>query len=103
MLTALLDDKADFVELFLRSGLSMSEFLSIENLCQLYAGVSFFVYKFLSGLFVRPFSCIAVCLFAWFSVLFSCLIWSFACVIICLSSVLLLVLFLCLFACLLND
>ena len=39
MLTALLDDKADFVELFLSNGLSMSEFLSTEILCQLYAGV----------------------------------------------------------------
>ena len=39
MLTALLDDKADFVELFLSNGLSMSEFLSAEILCQLYAGV----------------------------------------------------------------
>lgn len=39
MVTALLDDKADFAELFLHSGLSMSEFLSVETLCQLYAGV----------------------------------------------------------------
>lgn len=41
MLTALLDDKADFVELFLSNGLSMSEFLSTEILCQLYAAVSY--------------------------------------------------------------
>ncbi|XP_028517955.1 transient receptor potential cation channel subfamily M member 2 isoform X2 [Exaiptasia diaphana] len=39
MITALLDDKADFAELFLHSGLSMSEFLTTEILCQLYAGV----------------------------------------------------------------
>lgn len=40
MLTALLDDKAEFVELFLQNGLSMREFLSPQILCQLYAGVS---------------------------------------------------------------
>ena len=40
MLTALLDDKTEFVELFLQNGLSMREFLSPQILCQLYAGVS---------------------------------------------------------------
>ena len=40
MLTALLDDKAEFVELFLRNGLSMRDFLSPQILCQLYTGVS---------------------------------------------------------------
>ncbi|XP_074622988.1 transient receptor potential cation channel subfamily M member-like 2 isoform X1 [Acropora palmata] len=39
MITALLDDKAEFVELFLQNGLSMREFLSPQILCQLYAGV----------------------------------------------------------------
>lgn len=39
MLTALLDDKTEFVELFLQNGLSMREFLSPQILCQLYAGV----------------------------------------------------------------
>lgn len=39
MLTALLDDKAEFVELFLRNGLSMRDFLSPQILCQLYTGV----------------------------------------------------------------
>ena len=42
MLTALLDDKTEFVELFLQNGLSMREFLSPQILCQLYAGVSHF-------------------------------------------------------------
>ena len=40
MLAALLDDKTEFVELFLRSGLSMREFLTPQILCQLYTGVS---------------------------------------------------------------
>lgn len=41
MLTALLDDKADFVRLFLENGLSMREFLTVEHLCVLYRSVSF--------------------------------------------------------------
>ena len=40
MLAALLDDKTEFVELFLQNGLSMREFLTPQILCQLYAGVS---------------------------------------------------------------
>ena len=40
MLTALLDDKADFVRLFLESGLSMREFLTVERLGVLYRSVS---------------------------------------------------------------
>lgn len=39
MLAALLDDKTEFVELFLRNGLSMREFLTPQILCQLYTGV----------------------------------------------------------------
>nr|6CO7_A Chain A, Predicted protein [Nematostella vectensis]6CO7_B Chain B, Predicted protein [Nematostella vectensis]6CO7_C Chain C, Predicted protein [Nematostella vectensis]6CO7_D Chain D, Predicted protein [Nematostella vectensis] len=39
MLTALLDDKAEFAELFLQNGLSMREFLSLDILCKLYAEV----------------------------------------------------------------
>ena len=39
MLTALLDDKADFVRLFLENGLSMREFLTVERLCVLYRSV----------------------------------------------------------------
>ncbi len=40
MLTALLDDKADFVRLFLENGLSMREFLTVERLSVLYKSVS---------------------------------------------------------------
>ncbi|CAB4001045.1 transient receptor potential cation channel subfamily M member 2-like, partial [Paramuricea clavata] len=40
MLTALLDEKADFVRLFLENGLSMMEFLTVERLCVLYRSVS---------------------------------------------------------------
>ena len=40
MLAALLDDKTEFVELFLQNGLSMREFLTPQILCQLYTGVS---------------------------------------------------------------
>ena len=36
MLTALLDDKTGFVELFLQNGLSLREFLTPQILCQLY-------------------------------------------------------------------
>ncbi|KAL9966190.1 hypothetical protein ACROYT_G024228 [Oculina patagonica] len=39
MLAALLDDKTEFVELFLQNGLSMREFLTPQILCQLYTGV----------------------------------------------------------------
>lgn len=40
MLTALLDDKADFVRLFLENGLSMREFLTVDRLTTLYRSVS---------------------------------------------------------------
>ena len=46
MLTALLDDKADFVRLFLESGLSMREFLTVERLRILYRSVSRIPRKF---------------------------------------------------------
>ncbi|XP_028404438.1 transient receptor potential cation channel subfamily M member 2-like isoform X2 [Dendronephthya gigantea] len=40
MLTALVDDKADFVRLFLENGLSMREFLTVDRLSTLYRSVS---------------------------------------------------------------
>ena len=52
-MTALLDDKPEFVELFLQNGLSMRDFVTPEILCLLYAGVSMFIMDLLDGLFSR--------------------------------------------------
>lgn len=57
MFTALIDDKVDFVVLFLNEGLKLKNFLTVDILCSLYAGVSysktlhyFLYYQFLSPL-----------------------------------------------------
>ena len=42
MLTALMDNKVDFVSLFLNEGLKLRDFLTVDVLCSLYAGVSIF-------------------------------------------------------------
>lgn len=42
MFTALIDDKVDFVSLFLNEGLKLKDFLTVDVLCSLYAGVSHF-------------------------------------------------------------
>ena len=43
MLTALMDNKVDFVSLFLNEGLKLRDFLTVDVLCSLYAGVSIFI------------------------------------------------------------
>ena len=40
MITALIDNKPDFVQLFLNEGLSLRQFLTLDVLLDLYAGVS---------------------------------------------------------------
>ena len=40
MFTALIDDKVDFVSLFINEGLKLKKFLTVDVLCSLYAGVS---------------------------------------------------------------
>ena len=40
MFTALVQDRVDFVQLFMENGVSMKKFLSIETLWNLYANVS---------------------------------------------------------------
>ena len=42
MMTALMDNKVDFVSLFLNEGLKLKDFLTVDILCSLYAGVSLF-------------------------------------------------------------
>ena len=44
MFTALMDDKVDFVLLFLNEGLKLKDFLTVDVLCSLYAGVSLFYF-----------------------------------------------------------
>lgn len=39
MFTALIDDKVDFVSLFLNEGLKLKDFLTVDVLCSLYAGL----------------------------------------------------------------
>ena len=41
MFTALVQDRVDFVQLFMENGVSIKKFLSIETLWNLYANVSF--------------------------------------------------------------
>ena len=43
MFTALIDDKVDFVALFLNEGLKLKHFLTVDVLSSLYAGVSLLV------------------------------------------------------------
>ena len=40
MFTALVQDRTDFVQLFMENGVSLKKFLSIETLWNLYANVS---------------------------------------------------------------
>ena len=42
MMTALLDEKSDFVRLFLENGVSLGEFLNGERLMMLYRSVSIY-------------------------------------------------------------
>ena len=44
MFTALMDDKVDFVLLFLNEGLKLKDFLTVDVLCSLYTGVSIFYF-----------------------------------------------------------